>query len=576
MGYGDYHQGNVIIYRVYYVEGLRHNLFFVRQFCDADLEVSLQKNICFIRNLEGVDLLSGSRDTNLYTISLDDVLNTSSICLLSKASKTKSWLWHRRLSHLNFGTLNKLAKDGLARVRIECYKNTVRNVRTDNGMEFVNQTLRDFYENVGISHQTFVARTPQQNGLMHDKKLDLSFFHVFGSLCYPTNDSEDLGKLNAKADIGIFVGYAPAKKAFRIYNRRTQKIIEIIHVTFEELTAMASEQFGSGPGLQVMTSSTSSSGLIPKIIPQQPCNPPKRDDWETLFQPLFNEYFNPPTIAVSTVLVDAAPRAVELADSPVSTSIDQDAPSSKSPKTPLFHDDPLHESLYEDSTSQGSSSNVRPSHTPFELIGRWTKNHPIANVIGDPSRSVSMRNQLKTDVMWCYFDAFLTFVELKNFKQAMTEPSWIDAMQEEIHEFERLQVSNAANKNMTIFQMDIKTAFLNGKLKEAVYVSQPEGFVDSEYPSHIPVYCDNKSEIALCCNNVQHSRAKHIDVRYHYIKEQVENGIVELYFVRTKYQLADIFTKPLPRERFNFLIEKLGMRSMSPETLKRLTEEENE
>ncbi|GKA45160.1 hypothetical protein Tco_0737956, partial [Tanacetum coccineum] len=92
----------------------------------------------------------------------------------------------------------------------------------------------------------------------------------------------------------------------------------------------------------------------------------------------------------------------------------------------------------------------------------------------------------------------------------------------------------------------------------------------------IPLYCDNKSAIALCCNNVQHSRAKYIDVRYHFIKEQVKNGIVELYFVRIEYQLADIFTKPFPRERFNFLIEKLGMRSMSPETLKRLTEEEDE
>ncbi|GJZ66777.1 hypothetical protein Tco_0630017 [Tanacetum coccineum] len=92
----------------------------------------------------------------------------------------------------------------------------------------------------------------------------------------------------------------------------------------------------------------------------------------------------------------------------------------------------------------------------------------------------------------------------------------------------------------------------------------------------IPLYYDNKSAIALCCNNVQHSRAKHIDVHYHFIKEQVENGIVELYFVRTEYQLADIFTKPLPRERFNFLIKKLGMRSMSLETLKPLTEEEDE
>ncbi|GJS35150.1 retrovirus-related pol polyprotein from transposon TNT 1-94 [Tanacetum coccineum] len=385
IGYGDFQLGNVTISRVYYVEGLGHNLFSVGQFCDADLKVTFQKNTCFIHNLEGVDLLSGSRDTNLYTISLDDILKTSPICLLSKASKTKSWLWHIRLSHLNFGTLNKLAKDGLARdipwlkfqkdhlcsacalgksmksshqpkaedtnqeklyilhmdfcgpmrvasinekryilvtvddylrftwVRflrtkdeapkaiIKCIKNmqvclnaTIRNVRTDNGTEFVNQTLREFYENDGISHQTSVTRTSQQNGiverrnrtlieaartmlifskaplflwakaintacytqncsliclrynktpyeLMQDKKLDLSFFHVFGALYYPTNNNVDLGKLDAKDDISIFVGYAPAKKAFRIYNKRTWKIIETIHVTFNELAAMASE-----------------------------------------------------------------------------------------------------------------------------------------------------------------------------------------------------------------------------------------------------------------------------------------------------------------------------------------------
>ncbi|GKD11131.1 retrovirus-related pol polyprotein from transposon TNT 1-94 [Tanacetum coccineum] len=156
---------------------------------------------------------------------------------------------------------------------------------------------------------------------------------------------------------------------------------------------------------------------------------------------------------------------------------------------------------------------IPPVHTLFESLCRWTKDHPIENVIGDPSHSVSTRKQLQTDAMWCYFDAFLTSVEPKNFKQAMTEPSWIDAMQEEIHEFERLQVktdefdgvlknkarlvaqrfrqeegidfeesfapvarievirifvANAANKNMTIFQMDVKTAFLNGELKEEV------------------------------------------------------------------------------------------------------------
>nr|GFB30481.1 integrase, catalytic region, zinc finger, CCHC-type, peptidase aspartic, catalytic [Tanacetum cinerariifolium] len=150
---------------------------------------------------------------------------------------------------------------------------------------------------------------------------------------------------------------------------------------------------------------------------------------------MFDEYFNPLAIFVSLVPIVVAPRAVNLADSHVSMSIDQDDPSTsipssqeqehsliisqgfeESPKMPHFHDDPLHESLHKDSTSQGSSSNVRPIYTPFESLGRWTKDHPLANVIEDRSRSVSPKNQLQTDAMWCYFDAFITSVEPKNFK----------------------------------------------------------------------------------------------------------------------------------------------------------------
>nr|GEW13022.1 hypothetical protein [Tanacetum cinerariifolium] len=570
------------------------------------------------------------------------------------SSKTKSWLWHRRLSHLNFGTLNKLAKDGLARgiprlkfqkdhlcsacalgkskksshqpkaedtnqeklyllhmdlcgpmrvasingkryilvivddysrftwVRflkskdeaheaiIKCIKNIqvllnaiIRNVRTDNETEFVNQTLHEFYENVGISHQASVARTPQQNGiaeaisttyytqncslirlrynktpyeLMQDKKPDLSFFYVFGALCHPTNDNDDLGKLDEKAKVGIFVGYALAKKAFGIYNKRTRKIIETIHVTFNELTAMASKQLGSGPRLQCMTPATSSSGLVPNIVSQQPCIPPNKDDWDHLFQPMFDEYFTPPSIAVSLVQEATAPRAVVLADSPVLTSIDQDDPSISTPstqeheqslnisqgfieslKTTIFHDDPLNESPHEESTSQGSSSNVRQTHTPFEHLGSWTKDHPIANVINDPSRSVSMRKQLQTDVMWCYFVALLTlelvpcpdkvfliklkwiykvktdeFGEvLKNKARLVAQGFW----QEEGINFEesfapvarieaiRIFVAIAAYKNMTIFQMDVKMAFLNGELNE----ERKSQFLDREarYEKHV-------------------------------------------------------------------------------------------
>ncbi|GKD35326.1 hypothetical protein Tco_1250835 [Tanacetum coccineum] len=160
-----------------------------------------------------------------------------------------------------------------------------------------------------------------------------------------------------------------------------------------------------------MTPATSSTGLGLNPVSQQPCLPPIRDDWDRLFQPIFNEYFNPSPIAVSPVQEAAALRVKVLADSPVSTSIDQDAPSTNS-------------------TSQGSSSNMKQLHTLFEHLGRWTKDHPIANVIGDPLCSVSTRKQLETNSMWCYFDAFLTLVEPKNFKQAMTEPSWINAMQE--------------------------------------------------------------------------------------------------------------------------------------------------
>ncbi|GKF27695.1 retrovirus-related pol polyprotein from transposon TNT 1-94, partial [Tanacetum coccineum] len=115
MGYGDYVIGESVISKVYYVEGLGHNLFFVRQFCDSDLEVAFRKHSCYVRDTNGVELIKGSRGSNLYTILVEDMMKSSPICLLSKASKNKSWLWHRRLNHLNFGTINDLARKDLVR-----------------------------------------------------------------------------------------------------------------------------------------------------------------------------------------------------------------------------------------------------------------------------------------------------------------------------------------------------------------------------------------------------------------------------------------------------------------------------
>ncbi|GJY56724.1 integrase, catalytic region, zinc finger, CCHC-type containing protein [Tanacetum coccineum] len=152
------------------MEGLGHNLFSVGQFCDSDPEVAFRKHTCFIRDLDGVDLLKGSRGSNLYTLSMDNLLLSSPTCLLSKALKTKSWLWHRRLSHLNFDYITSLAKQEfvikflkMIQVRVNA---SVRNIRPDNGTKLVNQTLKAYYEEVRISHQTSVACTLQQNGVV--------------------------------------------------------------------------------------------------------------------------------------------------------------------------------------------------------------------------------------------------------------------------------------------------------------------------------------------------------------------------------------------------------------------------
>nr|GEW95166.1 integrase, catalytic region, zinc finger, CCHC-type, peptidase aspartic, catalytic [Tanacetum cinerariifolium] len=285
MGYGDYQIGNVMISRVYYVEGLGHNLFSVRQFCDSNLEVAFHQHTCYIRNLEGVDLLTRSQGNNLYTLSLGDMMLSSPICLLSKASKTNSWLWHRRLSHLNFSTINQLSRHSLVREAIAttCYTQNRSIIRL------------------------FHIKTPYE--LLHDKLPDLSFFYVFGAVRYLKNDSENLGKLQPKADIGYFIGYALTKKAFWIYNRCTRRIIEPIHVDFDELTTMASEHSSSKPTLLEM------------ILQQS-----VQDSCQTLLRQHPPELITPITEVV-------APEPAASTSSPSSTTVDQDAPSPSNSQT---------------------------------------------------------------------------------------------------------------------------------------------------------------------------------------------------------------------------------------------------
>nr|GEZ50192.1 integrase, catalytic region, zinc finger, CCHC-type, peptidase aspartic, catalytic [Tanacetum cinerariifolium] len=289
--------------RVYFIEGLGHNLFSVGQFCDSDLEVAFRRNACFVRNLEGVDLLKGDHSTNLYTINLHEIASASPICLMARASSTKSWLWHQRLSHLNFDAINDLARNDLV-AGLPKFK----------------------------YHKEHLCPSCEQGKIKrasHPPKL---------------NDRKDIGKLDAKGDIGFFIGYSVDSYAYRVYNHRTKKIMETMND-------------------------------VDKL------NPNSMVDANTFFNPFANS----------------------------STSV----------------------------ASSSSSQNVDPSnmHTfyqPYPYEFQWTKDHPLEQVIGEPSRPVLTRNQLRSDGDMCMYALTVSTMKPKNVKEAMTDPAWIDSMQEEL------------------------------------------------------------------------------------------------------------------------------------------------
>nr|GEU53738.1 hypothetical protein [Tanacetum cinerariifolium] len=358
----------------------------------------------------------------------------------------------------------------------------------------------------------------------------------------------DLGKLQPAADIRIFVGYAPSKKR---------------------------------PAPIFLTHGQISSGLVPNPVPVAPYVPPTNKDLKILFQPMFDEYLEPPRVERPVSPASAVQAPVNSAGTPSSTTIDQDAPSPK-PSS--------------DASSFGDVSSTESTYVSQTLhhLSKWSKDHSLDNVIGNPSRlqgSVGGQG--------------ISTKEGINFEESFAPVARIEAI--------RIFISNAASKNMTIYQMDVKIAILNDELrKKYMYQASPtkkhlealkrvfrylRGTINWGlwYPkdtamaltayadaviqdvmthekilwmrsqltdygyvfNNIPLYCDNRSAIALCWNNVQHSGSKHIDIRHHFIREQVEKGVVELYFVTTDYQLADIFTKALPTERFEFLLPRL-------------------
>ncbi|GKC80373.1 retrovirus-related pol polyprotein from transposon TNT 1-94, partial [Tanacetum coccineum] len=534
MGYGDYVIGESVISKVYYVEGLGHNLFSVGQFCDSDLEVAFRKHSCYVRDTNGVELIKGSHGSNLYTISFEDMLKSSPICLLSKASKNKSWLWHRHLNYLNFGTINDLARKdlvrGLTRLKFEkdhlcsacqlgkskkhTHKPKTKNTNLEvlntlhmdlcgpmrvqiiNGKKYILVIVDDYSRFTWVTFlrskdetPETVLRTPQQNGvverrnrtlveaartmlifskalmflwakavatacytknrslihtrhcktpyeLVHDKKPDLTFFRVFGALCYPTNDIKYLGKLQPTPDIGIFVGYAPSRK-------------------------------GTGPAPTFLTPGQISSGLVPNSVPAAPYVPPLNKELEILFQPMFDEYMEPPRVERPVSPAPAVLVPVNSADTPSSTTIDQYIPSlSHSPSSSALQSLSLHKGVAADSTLMEDNL-----FAPVD-------NHPFINVFAlEPSFEASSSRDLSSAESPYVGSQGISTRGGIDFEESFAPVACIEAI--------RIFIANAASKNMTIYQMDVKTTFLNGELKEEVYVSQPEGFVDPDHLTHV-------------------------------------------------------------------------------------------
>nr|GEX20565.1 hypothetical protein [Tanacetum cinerariifolium] len=622
LGFDDLQWGNILITWVYFIEGLGHNLFSVGQFCNLDLEVAFRRNACFVRNLEGVDLLKGDRSTNLYTINLHEMASASLICLMARNFSTKSWLWHQRLSHLNFYTINDLAKNdlvlGLPKFKYHkehlcpsCEQGKSKRashppkpvpnskkrlhllymdlcgpmrIASINGKQ--NRTLVEaartllifsraslflwteaiatacFTQNHSIIHHRF-NKTPYE--LINGKKPDISFLHVFGALCYPKNDREDIGKLGAKGDIGFFIGYSTDSHAYRVFNRRTKKIMKTMNVSFDELSAMAFEQRSSKPRLQSMTSGQISSGLdltyAPSTITTQQ---PTEGKLDLLFEAMYDDFISgQPSAAQRTVSAAQAQQVhhTSIADSALTptnsssqatnfpnTSKDvdelrtqqqhvqqqgiqahfQSKTVAKNVLNAMFDGNTFVNPFVNPSTSaaeSSSSQNVDPSnmHTfylPYPHEFQWTKDHPLEQVIGEPSRPVLIRNQLRSDGDMCIYALTVSTMDPKNVKEVMTNPAWIESMQEELLQFKRLDVwvlgpapdkispltlkwllKNKHDKEQTVIRnksrlvvrgyrqaegIDIEESFApHGSLKEDVYVCQPEGFIDADHPSHV-------------------------------------------------------------------------------------------
>nr|GEY75268.1 hypothetical protein [Tanacetum cinerariifolium] len=433
LGYGDLVQGAVTIKRVYYVEGLNHNLFFVGQFCDADLEVAFRKSTCFIRDLKGNDLFTGFRGTDLYSITLQSTSSPNPICLNAKGTTSQAWLWHRRLSHLNFDTINLLSKNDIV---VGLPK-----------LKFIKDHLCSSCELGKAKRKSFHTKlTPTLKRRLHLLHMDL---------CGPMRVASINGKRYVLVIVDDYSRYTwthflrdstsnavartpeqnGVSRAYRVYNKRTRVIMESMHVNFDELPQMASVQNSSDPALTRQSTASVQNSFDPASTRQSMASVQNSSD-------------PAPTLADDEF--------INIFSTPVQ---DQRETSSR-------HVD---------------SSNMHTFYQRCLSEQRWTKDHPLEQVLGNPSQSVRTRSQLESDNEMCMFALTVSRTEPKNIKEAMADSAWIESMQEELHQFDRLDVWELVDRPLCTNVINLKWLWKNKRDEENTVIQNKSRLVARGY-----------------------------------------------------------------------------------------------
>nr|GEV08953.1 Gag-Pol polyprotein [Tanacetum cinerariifolium] len=541
LGYEDLVQGAVTIKRVYYVERLNHNLFSV-----------------------------GSRGIDLYSITLQDITSPNLICLMAKAISSQAWLWHRCLSHLNFDTINLLSKNdivvGLPKLQfIKDHICSSCELGKAKRKSFQTKATPSSKRLLQLLHMYLCGpmRVASINGKRYvlviiDDYSRYTWTHFLKSKDETSEVLIDFLRLvqrglqaQEKGNACIFVGYSTQSRAYRVFNKRTRGIIETIHVNFDELPQMASDHVSSDPIQQcpIMALEHDSLSLDSQShenVPHLVGTATTSNELDLPFSLMFDELLNGSSKVVSkssaVTAADACNQRQQQHTTPLNTHITPEPTCQVPPQaTTVTSTENINQAETISKNVQNADDEfINIFSTPVQDRGdtlsryvdslnmhtfyqrhpsehHWTKDHPLEQVIGNSSQLVRTRHQLESDGKMCMFALNVSRIEPKNIKEAMADSVWIESMQEELHQFDRLDsrlvakgyaqkegvnfeesfapvarlevvrlfITYATHKSFTVYQMDVKTTCLYGPLKEEVYINQPDGFVDPFHPDKV-------------------------------------------------------------------------------------------